>query len=410
VKICMLTKYPPIEGGVSSAAYWLARALGARGHEVHVVTNALEVEDCYRERIDAGDPRWNPPGVYVHSTLPGYEANPMHIPYSPAFCERLAGLALRVAREYAIDVVDCWYLMPYAAAGHLVAALTGVPLVVRHAGSDVGRLARVSELGELFRCLLGAATIVVSSAAARDALQALDVPSEHVRLLPQAVADPAVFNPAAAPLDAARLPFPRPGPPIIMHAGKIPHYWQSKGLGELLVALARMAGAGEDFRFLLVADGPRLEQVGEMARAALGERFGRLPFVPPWDMPGLLRWAHCMVLPERGFEVSGHYSQTAMEALLTGTCAVLGQELRQHPAHAFLEPGREVLTVDPLDVLALAAALTDVLRRPERARDVAAAGRRAIMAQVDYDSFISDNERIYGEAAQYRRAVQAGPS
>ena len=49
MRICMISKFPPIEGGESSKAYWLARELGNRGHAIHVVTNALDVEDAYKE-------------------------------------------------------------------------------------------------------------------------------------------------------------------------------------------------------------------------------------------------------------------------------------------------------------------------------------------------------------------------
>ena len=48
MKICILGKYPPIEGGVSTQTYWLARGLAQRGHHVHVITNADEVEDMFR--------------------------------------------------------------------------------------------------------------------------------------------------------------------------------------------------------------------------------------------------------------------------------------------------------------------------------------------------------------------------
>jgi glycosyltransferase involved in cell wall biosynthesis len=67
MKICIIAKYPPIEGGESSKAYWLARALGQRGHEVHVVTNALEVEEEYREQLSDYDLKYKyqPQGVYV---------------------------------------------------------------------------------------------------------------------------------------------------------------------------------------------------------------------------------------------------------------------------------------------------------------------------------------------------------
>ena len=70
MKICMISKYPPIEGGVSSKTYWTAKALGERGHEVHIVTNALEVEEEYREGIDINDPNYTPKNVHVHNPAP----------------------------------------------------------------------------------------------------------------------------------------------------------------------------------------------------------------------------------------------------------------------------------------------------------------------------------------------------
>jgi len=39
----MIGKYPPIEGGVSAKVYWLAKALGERGYEVYIFTNAQEI-------------------------------------------------------------------------------------------------------------------------------------------------------------------------------------------------------------------------------------------------------------------------------------------------------------------------------------------------------------------------------
>ena len=108
MRICFISKYPPIEGGVSSKAYWLAKALGERGHEVHIVTNSLEVEDEYREELDPNDPNFMPKNVYVHSTDPSptIEANPSHIPFSKMYCEKLASLAIEVIEDYNIDLID----------------------------------------------------------------------------------------------------------------------------------------------------------------------------------------------------------------------------------------------------------------------------------------------------------------
>ena len=42
MRICIIGKFPPIQGGVSMRTYWRAHGLAALGHEIHVVTNAKE--------------------------------------------------------------------------------------------------------------------------------------------------------------------------------------------------------------------------------------------------------------------------------------------------------------------------------------------------------------------------------
>ena len=53
MRICIIGKFPPIQGGVSAQTYWSAHALARRGHDVHVVTNAKEAVAPYRMH-DAG--------------------------------------------------------------------------------------------------------------------------------------------------------------------------------------------------------------------------------------------------------------------------------------------------------------------------------------------------------------------
>jgi hypothetical protein len=52
MKICLVGKYPPIQGGVSARTYSYAHALARKGHQVHVVTNAKEVRPSLSD-VDA---------------------------------------------------------------------------------------------------------------------------------------------------------------------------------------------------------------------------------------------------------------------------------------------------------------------------------------------------------------------
>ena len=129
-------------GGQITYVLELAKALGDRGHEVHIVTNALEVEDEYRETLDINDLNYSPKNVYIHSTdpLPTIEANPSHIPFSKMYCEILASLAIKVIEEHNIDVIDSWYLIPYCVSGFIAKSFTKVPQIIRYGGSDSQRL------------------------------------------------------------------------------------------------------------------------------------------------------------------------------------------------------------------------------------------------------------------------------
>ncbi len=51
MKIGIISKYPPIEGGVSSEIYWLAKYLGEKDVDVVVVTDSWAVEEDFRENI-----------------------------------------------------------------------------------------------------------------------------------------------------------------------------------------------------------------------------------------------------------------------------------------------------------------------------------------------------------------------
>lgn len=99
-------KYPPIEGGVSSTTYWLARGLAERGHEVNIVTNADEVEPAYRMRLESNDwdlyqPYFAKSGgrVCVFNVEAFARRTMDHIPSSNPFVSKLASVATGVVRS-----------------------------------------------------------------------------------------------------------------------------------------------------------------------------------------------------------------------------------------------------------------------------------------------------------------------
>ena len=149
MKLCMIGKYPPIQGGVSRENFWQTYALAQAGFDVHLVTNAAEVENEFR-CMDLPflsyplDALASAPGkVTVHYTP---RRRHEYIPWANPFVTKLAAVATDVIKTYGCELIHSSYFEPYAVAAHLASRWTGVPYGIRHAGSDVGRLFQASEL------------------------------------------------------------------------------------------------------------------------------------------------------------------------------------------------------------------------------------------------------------------------
>ncbi|MGQ9583563.1 MAG: glycosyltransferase family 4 protein [Thermoplasmatota archaeon] len=385
MKVVLISKYPPIEGYVSSCTYWLARGVGRRGHRVTVVTNAFEVEDRHREELHAPDLDLYQGGrVRVRSTDP-FQSYRL-IPEANPFCEKLASAAIEEARG--ARVLDAWYLISYGAAAALASSATGLPLVLRHAGSDLGRLGASPHLGPLVRALLRMADAVVAQPGARVRLEELGARPSGVREIPVSV-DTSAFHPRAEP---ARLEAPE-GTPVLLYSGKAT---RGKGLPELLAAASRIK---EDFRLLVLSS-----DASAFSRARLGPRMRSrvvaMAFVPPWRMPGLLRAVRALVVPEHSFPIAGHSPILPREALACATCLVLSTELAPKVAGGRLVDGESCVLVRPEDREGFAGRLREMVINEGAALDIGRGGHRVSRGIEDFGSYIRANERLYRELSK----------
>src|SRR5262245_61682236 len=114
MRICIIGKFPPIQGGVSMRTYWTAHRLAARGHQVHVVTNAREVLPPYRMYLREED--WQRcEGVYGDGYVRVHWSDPVdrsqsYIPMASAFVSKLAGIAAQAHSDTPFDVIHSHYL------------------------------------------------------------------------------------------------------------------------------------------------------------------------------------------------------------------------------------------------------------------------------------------------------------
>ena len=127
----------------------------ARGHDVHVVTNAKEAQPPFRMHMRAEDwKRCEAHGgagsVTVHWTDP-VDRSQSYLPMASPFVSKLAAIAARAHSAHPFDVIFSHYLEPYGVAGYLASQMTGLPHVVRMAGSDAGAPLAPSAIGGAVR-------------------------------------------------------------------------------------------------------------------------------------------------------------------------------------------------------------------------------------------------------------------
>jgi glycosyltransferase involved in cell wall biosynthesis len=400
MKICIISKYPPIEGGISSSTYWLAKGLGEKGHEVHIVTNALEVEDEYREKLEISDPNYSPKNVFVHSTdpLPTVEANPSHIPFSKVYCEKLASLSIQIIEEYDIDIIDSWYLVPYCVSGFLAKSFTNIPQIVRHGGSDIQRLYPSPYLNNLLDKVIKSADAIITNDTNINFFQNIGIPSSRIIPLQKVPVDIRAFNPVVTPLDLSPYLTNQnyfPGIPIIGYIGKITHHFETKGLCELLDVCSSIK---EDFLLLFIANGKKLYQFKRLVKNAnLDDKTIFLDFVPPWQIPHILKACTCVVALEKENSpvYEYHISSIPSEALATGRCVLISDSLHKKEPYCNLKNGEEVLVVDPSNTKEIRKMLMMVIENPDIATNIGSNGYRAVMNYEHFNGYVNKNIKLY---------------
>ncbi len=392
--VCAVVKYPPIQGGVSARSYWIARALAMRGHKVHVVTNAGEVEDDYRLWIPPEDrdlvQASFPGGGAVDVVSTGQDSRRLaHIPQSTPYVTKLAALAAEQIRRHGCEVAFTYYFEPYGIAAHLAATWTGVPLVVQHAGSDRGRLMSHPDTATAYREMLRRAELIITS---DRSFAGLGIEAARLARVPGGFLPDGCFTPDGPVLDVdallaatkghhfvrttAALPV---GVPVLGVLGKV---GEAKGTYDLIAALSRLAVEGPDFALLAMVGGTdRKRFLAAVETAGLGGRTWTLPLIPHWRVGEFLRACTAVCFLERDFPIAAHTPTVPREIMASGVCAVLSREIAAKQPWPIRHGVHAVVVEDPTDIAELTGALAAVLEGRLDARRVGATGAAAVVAR-----------------------------
>ena len=348
MQVCFISKYPPIEGFVSSYSYWLTKALGQRGYTIHVVTNAGEVDPQYKEVMHNHDT----PNVVYYTTRADNRLG--GIPIFNPFTEKLASLALDIVEKEDISLIDSWYLIPYGIAALIVNLISDLPLVGRVAGTDIERMCKSFQFNKLASSFFERCSHIYGNTRIISSLVA------HENIHPHAIVLDPAFNKTAAPFDLTTTSYTE-GTPVITFLGKAQRL---KGFFPLVDALS---GIDDPFLFLVVSNGGYYNQFAAHVKArSLEEKTVFLPFQPPWKMPSLYRASTAVVCLEHGHAIQ-RAPVIPREAALCGCCTIMSPEIHAKGYYKLLEKGVHTVVADPENIKELQKAVSDVIAHPERA-------------------------------------------
>jgi glycosyltransferase involved in cell wall biosynthesis len=419
VEICFITKYPPIQGGVSMHCYWAARGLAERGHRVFVVTNADEVEETFRiglsesERAPGGECQLRFPDsggqVDVLSTRPPDRRRLYYIPMGNPTVTRLATMATDAIRANDCRVIFSYYLEPYGVAAYLASRWTRVPYVFKHAGSDLHRLMELDELRTTYTEVLVAANRVISRGPSRKLL--LDAGVREDRITDRAgFSLPAeFFNPEASarPLPwwlkdrvGGTPPHLDPDIPVLGVYGKLGEY---KGSADLVQAMARLHNEGFRFHLLAASHGWQEMRYRELvAHLGLTDYVHLIPFVPHWRVPSFIRSCTAVAFLEREFPISAHTPTIPLEVITCGGCLVVSAEVaRKQLFRAQIRDLRNVVVVpDPREHELLAERLQYALQDDARARRIGRRGYQEFGYRHSYGDYVAELEDLLTTVAK----------
>jgi D-inositol-3-phosphate glycosyltransferase len=400
-------------GGQNVHVAALARALGARGHDVDVYTR--RDDSALPERVQLCDRV-----QVVHVPAGPAEMLPKDelLRWMPDFGDWLAETWSRAARTRATarpDVVHAHFWMSGVAALRAVRRLADplrsaepaeIPLVQTfHALGSVKRRFQgrddPSPPERIATERMLARTVDQVIATCSDEVRELDrmraLPRE-VRIVPCGV-DLQLFTPGVAEPPPVVAEFADDEQVRLLCAGRLV---ERKGVDTVVEALVQLPQCT-----LVVVGGPAAEDLGTDAEAVrlralatergVGDRVHLIGRIEHEQLPGLLRWAD-VVVATPWYEPFGIVPLEAMACGRPFVGSAVGGMLDT------VVPGESGLLVPPRDADSLAAALRELIADPAKRTAMGTAARRTALARYGWDRIAEQVEAAYSSVLVARLA------
>ena len=352
LNVCLISKYPPHKGGTSSGIYWYARTLGSLGIKVHVVTDTAQGESAFRS-----SPEYEPKNVTVHAVNKGESLE--------STASSLTDKIIEVVKDFEIDILDSKYLIPYGMAAKKAKEKTGLPLVIKHGGSDLQRLNKKKD--KTLLDVLRSADLISTSPSRESFFIKRGIEKDKLTFESGFGVNHDFFGPHVKPFDIpVLLDYKRP---VIGLFGKILH---KKGLEETIRALSCI---DEDFTLLLIPESHKEIVKTRVKRNGIQEKTIVMDYQPPWVMPSLYAFSIIVVAMDIGMKIKTHIPLTGIEALNAGTCVVTNKETFGKPFFNQFEDNASIVVVDPGDTGCYGKRLSSLIKNPDKAKSIGLAAK-----------------------------------
>lgn len=367
-RIICISKYPPLEGGISARTFWLCRALAERGHTVHVVTDQENINAEYSSPDFKSD--LSVSNLYIHRPN---ETIPWHIPNDSHRSLVLLNTILEVIDQHGADVIDTGYLIPYGLVGYLASQITGIPFLLRHGGSDLNKFVDAGIWSNLFTKAFTSASTIITE---KENCARFCEFSKLVVAIPPYVPNPAFFKPLVD----------KKTKPILALIGKANYYWRHKGWHKVAEL---MKGLGDRFHYLVVSQGAGFKDFRKYIEDRVDFSIEWRNFVHPFEMPQLLQSLSGIFVLQQGLPFPA-FSNLIVEALYCNVTVItdrhdMVQSLRKHGLHIDAE-SRHILVIPNDQPDQAAEAITNYFERPVM-EQIKIKGR-----EFDYAAYIQKNE------------------
>jgi colanic acid/amylovoran biosynthesis glycosyltransferase len=300
-------------------------------------------------------------------------------------------VAMLIVRRHHPDVVLAEFGFHAIRVMHL-APWSGVPLVVHFRGSDASSESKFRRLEQRYRELMHLASgFIVKSIPMRSTLQSLGAPTDRVLISPSG-ADAALFQGAA----------PDMAPPTFLAVGR---FVPKKGPLLTLAAFERLrrqlpASLASACRLVMVGDGPLLDEAKRVVlEQALTTQVHVAGVLSPAEIAALMRQVrgfvqHSLVAPDGDSEGS---PVAVMEAQLSGLPVVA---TRHAGIPEVVIDGTTGFLVDEGDVQGMADAMAQLVRDPQLAAKLGAAGQERMSAHFTVDHHLAAVSALLHRVAQ----------